>query len=141
MEFGYHHSSFATHDDRSPAAALVDRAQRLEDDGFEWLSLMDHLWQLPFHGHRDEAFVECYSGLSAVAAVTDEITLSALVTCVHYRNPVYLAKVVSSLDALSEGRAVLGIGAAGTKTSTTHGYGIPAGRRADSATSGRDPAL
>ncbi|NGM70180.1 TIGR03560 family F420-dependent LLM class oxidoreductase [Natronolimnobius sp. AArcel1] len=111
MEFGYHHSSFATHDDRSPAAALIDRAQRLEDDGFTWLSLMDHLWQLPFHGHRDEPFVECYSGLSAVAAATDEITLSALVTCVHYRNPVYLAKVVSSLDALSEGRAVLGIGA------------------------------
>ncbi|GAB3040642.1 TIGR03560 family F420-dependent LLM class oxidoreductase [Natronobiforma cellulositropha] len=111
MEFGYHHSSFAVHDDRSPAEAMLERAQRLENDGFEWFSLMDHLWQLPFHGHKDEPFIECYSGLSAVAAVTDRLTLSALVTCVHYRNPGYLAKVVSSLDAISGGRAVLGIGA------------------------------
>lgn len=111
MEFGYHHSSFATHDDRPPARALLERAQRLEDDGFEWLSLMDHLWQLPFHGYKDEPFLECYTGLSAVAAATDRLSLSALVTCAHYRHPVYLAKAVSSLDAISEGRAVLGIGA------------------------------
>lgn len=111
MEIGYHHSSFATHDDRPAAEALVDRAQRLEDDGFDWFTLMDHLWQLPFVGHKDEPFVECYTGLSAVAAATDRMRLSGLVTCAHYRNPGYLAKTVSSLDALSGGRAVLGIGA------------------------------
>jgi alkanesulfonate monooxygenase SsuD/methylene tetrahydromethanopterin reductase-like flavin-dependent oxidoreductase (luciferase family) len=71
----------------------------------------DHFWQLSGVGYHDEPFVECYTGLSAVAAATDSMRLSALVTCVHYRNPALLAKTVASLDSLSGGRAVLAIGA------------------------------
>ncbi|AGN02375.1 putative F420-dependent oxidoreductase [Salinarchaeum sp. Harcht-Bsk1] len=114
MDFGYHNASFEYADDpesRSLVDSLVDRAQLVEDAGFTWFSLMDHFWQLQWSGHLDEDFVECYSGLSALATATDDIDLSALVTCIHYRNPAYLAKVVASLDQLSEGRAILGIGA------------------------------
>ena len=110
MEFGYHQSSFAF-EEEPLGDALLDRAQFVEDAGFTWFSLMDHFWQLPGIGRKDEPLVECYAGLSAIAAATDSIELSGLVTCVHYRNPAYLAKLVGSLDSLSDGRAVLGIGA------------------------------
>jgi F420-dependent oxidoreductase-like protein len=114
MDFGYHNSSFVYHGDpqeRSLVDSLTARAQFVEDAGFTWFSLMDHFWQLPGHGYRDEPFVECYTGLSALARETETMELSALVTCVHYRNPALLAKQVATLDALSEGRAVLAIGA------------------------------
>jgi len=110
MEFGYHNTSFAS--ESAPfTEALIERARFLEDAGFEWFSLMDHLWQIPSLGQRDEPFLECYAGLSALAATTDSMELSGLVTCAHYRNPGYLAKQVASLDALSDGRAMLAIGA------------------------------
>lgn len=114
MDFGYHNASFEYADDpedRPLVESLVDRARFVEDAGFGWFSLMDHLWQLAWTGHHDEDFLECYAGLSALATATEEIELSALVTCIHYRNPGYLAKLVASLDQLSEGRAILGIGA------------------------------
>ncbi|MFB6138711.1 MAG: LLM class flavin-dependent oxidoreductase [Halobacteriaceae archaeon] len=114
MDFGYHNASFRYHgspDDRDVGDAMVARARFVEDAGFSWYSLMDHFWQLPGHGHHDEPFVECYSGLCALASATSDLELSALVTCTHYRNPAMLAKTVASLDALSGGRAVLAIGA------------------------------
>jgi alkanesulfonate monooxygenase SsuD/methylene tetrahydromethanopterin reductase-like flavin-dependent oxidoreductase (luciferase family) len=72
---------------------------------------MDHLGQLTGHGVREDPFLESYGALSAVASVTDDVTVSALVTCPQFRNPGYLAKVVATLDHLSGGRAMLGIGA------------------------------
>jgi alkanesulfonate monooxygenase SsuD/methylene tetrahydromethanopterin reductase-like flavin-dependent oxidoreductase (luciferase family) len=109
MDFGYHHTSFA--DEAAPFAdAMLERARLVEAAGFSWFSLMDHLWQIPSLGRRDEPFLECYAGLSALAAVTDSMTLSGLVTCVDYRHPAYLAKLVASLDSLSDGRAMLAIG-------------------------------
>jgi len=114
MDFGYHNASFQYRGDdeeRSLAASLTDRAKLVEDAGFTWFTLMDHFWQLEGIGHKDEDFIECYSGLSAVAEATDSMDLSGLVTCIHYRNPAYLAKTMASLDTLSEGRGVLGIGA------------------------------
>lgn len=111
MEFGYHNASFVYDDDRPLVDSLVDRAQFVEDAGFSWYTLMDHFWQLAGIGRHDEPFVECYTGLSALATATDEMELSGLVTCAHYRNPAYLAKTMASLDTLSEGRGVLGIGA------------------------------
>ncbi|MFB6295977.1 MAG: LLM class flavin-dependent oxidoreductase [Halobacteriales archaeon] len=110
MEFGYHNASFVYDGEESLAESMVERAQLVEDAGFTWFTLMDHFWQLAGLGHHDEPFVECYTGLSALARETDEMDLSALVTCVHYRNPASLAKTVASLDTLSEGRAVLAIG-------------------------------
>lgn len=113
MEFGYHTTSFVYEgipDDKPVGEHLVDRAQFLESNGFSWFTIMDHFWQLPFIGHRDEPTIECYTGLSALARETESMELSALVTCVHYREPALLAKMVASLDALSGGRALLGIG-------------------------------
>jgi F420-dependent oxidoreductase-like protein len=114
MDFGYHNASFEYRGDateKSLAASLTDRARLVEDAGFTWFTLMDHFWQLEGVGRKEEDFIECYSGLSAVAEATDEMDLSGLVTCIHYRNPAYLAKTMASLDTLSEGRGVLGIGA------------------------------
>ena len=111
MDFGYHNASFVYEGDGSLVESMAERAKLVEDAGFSWFTLMDHFWQLAGVGHHDEPFVECYSGLSALARETEEMDLSALVTCVHYRNPAFLAKTVASLDSLSEGRAVLAIGA------------------------------
>jgi alkanesulfonate monooxygenase SsuD/methylene tetrahydromethanopterin reductase-like flavin-dependent oxidoreductase (luciferase family) len=109
MKFGYQHASFAG--DGPLVDELVERAQLAEELGYEWFSLIDHLWQLPGIGERSDRFVDCYSGLNALAPVKESMELGALVTCVHYRHPAYLARVLASLDALSGGRAVLGIGA------------------------------
>jgi F420-dependent oxidoreductase-like protein len=114
MDFGYHHVSFEypdEGDDRPTFDLVTDRAQFLEDAGFTWFSLMDHLWQIPGNGRVDEDFFDCYTTLPAIAAVTDEMELSGLVTCVHYRNPAYLGRALTTLDSISNGRAVLGIGA------------------------------
>ncbi|WP_225335015.1 TIGR03560 family F420-dependent LLM class oxidoreductase [Halomicrobium urmianum] len=113
MRFGYHHASFRDDGDTDGDLfeATVERAQWIEDEGFDFLSLMDHVWQLPGVGRRDEPFFDCYTALPAIARETDEVELSALVTCPHYRNPAYLGRVLASLDELSDGRAVLGIGA------------------------------
>ena len=111
MDFGYHNASFVYEVEEDIADVMAERAKLVEDAGFSWFTLMDHFWQLAGIGHHDEPFVECYSGLSALARETDSMTLSALVTCVHYRNPAMLAKTVASLDTLSEGRAMLAIGA------------------------------
>lgn len=110
MKFGYHHPWFGD-DPAVVKEELINRVRFLEDAGFGWFSMMDHLWQLPLVGTRDEPFVECYTGLSAVAAVTESMDLSALVTCPHYRHPGFLARTLASLDLLSGGRAMLAIGA------------------------------
>ena len=73
---------------------------------------MDHFYQLPMLGSPDQPMFEAYTLLSALAARTTLIQLGTLVTGVTYRNPAFLAKVVTNLDVISRGRAMLGIGAA-----------------------------
>jgi F420-dependent oxidoreductase-like protein len=73
---------------------------------------MDHFWQLPALGGPDEPILEAYTLLGALAARTERVQLGTLVTGVTYRNPALLAKIVTTLDVISKGRAVLGIGAA-----------------------------
>jgi F420-dependent oxidoreductase-like protein len=87
-------------------------ATTAEASGFDTLLVMDHFYQLPMLGSPDQPMFEAYTLLSAVAARTSTIQLGTLVTGVTYRNPAYLAKVVSTLDVISKGRAMLGIGAA-----------------------------
>ena len=72
---------------------------------------MDHFYQLPGLGAPDQPMLEAYSALSALATATSRVQLSALVTGNTYRNPTLLAKAVTTLDVVSGGRAVLGIGA------------------------------
>ena len=73
---------------------------------------MDHFFQLPQVGQIDEPMPEAYALLNGLAAATERIRLGTLVTGVTYRNPALLAKTVTTLDIVSGGRALLGIGAA-----------------------------
>ena len=83
-----------------------------EESGFSSLWVMDHLYQLPALGGEDEPMLEAYTLLGALAARTTTAQLGTLVTGVTYRNPALLAKQVTTLDVISGGRAILGIGAA-----------------------------
>ncbi len=91
---------------------IAQIATTAESSGFDSLFVMDHLFQLPFVGPPDDAMFESSVILSAIAARTSRVKLGAMVTGVTYRNPAFLAKVVTSLDVVSAGRAILGIGAA-----------------------------
>src|ERR1700742_2947489 len=87
------------------------QAREAEANGFDTVLVMDHFYQLPGIGTPDQPMMEAYSTLAALAASTSTIQLSALVTGNTYRNPTLLAKTVSTLDVISHGRAILGIGA------------------------------
>jgi F420-dependent oxidoreductase-like protein len=99
-----------------PDNELVDKviefATTAEDSGFDTLWVMDHFYQLPPLGGGDQPMLEAYSLLGALAVATNKAQLGTLVTGVTYRNPAMLAKIITTLDILSKGRAILGIGAA-----------------------------
>ncbi|HEU4430574.1 MAG TPA: LLM class F420-dependent oxidoreductase [Myxococcota bacterium] len=98
-----------------PTAALFDQvaaiASRAENAGFDTVFVMDHFYQLPMLGSPDEPMLEAYTLLGALAARTKRARLATLVTGNTYRNPALLAKIVTTLDVISGGRAVLGVGA------------------------------
>ena len=83
-----------------------------EESGFDTVLVMDHFYQLPMMGPPELEMFEAYTLLGALAARTKKVKLGTLVTGVTYRNPAILAKIVTSLDVISKGRAFLGIGAA-----------------------------
>ena len=91
--------------------AVVQQAREADRSGFDTVLVMDHFYQLPMIGDPDNFMLECYSLLSALARDTEHVKLSALVTGNTYRNPAVLAKTVTTLDIVSQGRAMLGIGA------------------------------
>ena len=92
--------------------AIVNVAVTAEQAGFDSVFVMDHFYQLPMLGPSDNAMLEAYTLLGALAARTTTARLGTLVTGVTYRNPAELAKEITTLDVISKGRAVLGIGAA-----------------------------
>ncbi len=83
-----------------------------ETAGFDTIFVMDHFFQLPLIGAPELEMFEAYTLLGALAASTKTARLGTLVTGVTYRNPSLLAKAVTALDVISNGRALLGIGAA-----------------------------
>lgn len=91
--------------------AVKAQAAKAEAAGFDTVLLMDHFYQLPGLGEPDEPMLEAYTALGALATATERVQLSTLVTGNTYRNPTLLAKVITTLDVVSAGRAVLGIGA------------------------------
>ncbi len=90
---------------------VAAQAREAEASGFDTVLLMDHFYQLPGIGTPDQPMLECYTTLGALASATSSIRLSALVTGNTYRNPAMLAKTVTTLDVVSGGRAILGLGA------------------------------
>ena len=113
MKLGLHISNF-TWPEGAPrlGAVLADVASTADEVGFERISVMDHLWQIPVLGPPEHEMLEAYTALGYLAAHTKRAKLLTLVTGVVYRDPGMLAKIVTTLDVLSGGRAMLGIGAA-----------------------------
>ena len=85
---------------------------------------MDHVWQISVVGPEDHDMLEAYTTLGYLAARTSTVELLAWVTAVVYREPGLLAKQISTLDVLSGGRAMLGIGAAWNEAES-RGLGLP----------------
>jgi F420-dependent oxidoreductase-like protein len=104
--------AFTGVDDDAMFEHVAGLAVTAEESGFESVWVMDHFWQLPPLGGPDQPILEGYTLLGALAARTTRVRLGTLVTGVTYRNPALLAKQVTTLDVISRGRAVLGIGAA-----------------------------
>ena len=93
-------------------ADLTRIAKAADDGGFDVVAVMDHFWQLEMMGPPEMEMLEGWSTLAFLAGQTSRVNLLTLVTGVIYREPGLLAKTVSTLDVLSGGRAMLGIGAA-----------------------------
>jgi F420-dependent oxidoreductase-like protein len=91
---------------------LSDIASTAESSGFDSVFVMDHLHQIPPLGPPENWMLEGNTILAALAARTSRVNLGLLVGGVTYRNPALMAKVTTTLDVISRGRAILGIGAA-----------------------------
>ncbi|MGP4111933.1 LLM class F420-dependent oxidoreductase [Streptomyces sp. 4N509B] len=126
MRLGVHVWDFSG-GDGGPAAIgddLVRVAHAAEAAGVGWLSVMDHYFQMDAVAPAEDPMLEGYTTLGFLAGHTSTVQLGLLVTGVTYRHPGLLAKAVTTLDVLSGGRAVLGIGAAWYEREH-RGLGVP----------------
>ncbi|BBY47510.1 LLM class F420-dependent oxidoreductase [Mycolicibacterium arabiense] len=89
---------------------VIAQAREAEAAGYDSVFLMDHFYQLPGLGTPDQPMLEAYTALGALAAATEKVQLGTLVTGNSYRQPTLLAKAITTLDVISQGRAILGIG-------------------------------
>jgi F420-dependent oxidoreductase-like protein len=112
MKFGVHNPSWVYGPDPADIFdGIKSKAQWAENNGFVWFSVMDHLVQIGGVGAPAEPFMEGWTVLSGLAAVTSRIRLATLASSVAYRNPAHLAKIAAGVDQISRGRMTLGIGA------------------------------
>src|ERR1700736_6427257 len=111
MELGIHFIDFLPGDPANLAPTLVATANA-EDAGATMFTLADHFFQMEGVGRAEDPFLEGYTSLGFLAGQTTSINLALLVTGVTYRHPGLLAKTVTTLDVLAQGRTMFGIGAA-----------------------------
>jgi F420-dependent oxidoreductase-like protein len=108
------------------AARLGEVAVAAEQAGFTSLWVMDHLVQIPQVGPEWQDMLDSYTALGFLAGRTSTIRLGTLVTGVTYRNLAHLAKIVATLDVVSGGRAICGLGAAWfEREHKLYGYQFP----------------
>lgn len=113
MRIGIHFANFTLPGaPASLAATLADTARVADQGGCTTFTLMDHYFQMESLATAQDPMLEGYTALGFLAGRTERIQLGLLVTGVTYRHPGLLAKAVTTLDVLSGGRAILGIGAA-----------------------------
>jgi len=113
MRLGVHIINFEmTGGPEAIGSTLAEVGRAVEAAGIQNLSVMDHYFQMEMAGGPEKPMLEGYTTLGFLAAHTSTAELQLLVTGVTYRHPGLLAKIVSTLDVLSSGRALLGIGAA-----------------------------
>jgi F420-dependent oxidoreductase-like protein len=125
MDIGVHYANFSYPGGAEALASRLAETARVADHGgAAWFTVMDHWFQMENLGGPAEPMLEGYTTLGYLAAVTERVRLSLLVTGVTYRHPGLLAKIVATLDVLSGGRAMLGIGAAWYEREH-RGLGVP----------------
>ncbi|GIJ80736.1 probable F420-dependent oxidoreductase, Rv1855c family [Micromonospora phaseoli] len=125
MRLGLHYWNFSTPADPAEIApTLAETARIAEQAGVSAFTVMDHYFQMEGMASADEPMLEAYTTLGYLAAATERMTLGVLVTGVMYRHPGLLAKIVTTLDVLSGGRARLGIGASWYEREM-RGLGVP----------------
>ncbi len=125
MKLGLHYWNYSTPADPAAIApTLAETARIAEQSGVASFTVMDHYFQMDRMVPADEPMLEGYTTLGYVAATTERMTLGLLVTGVMYRYPGLLAKIVTTLDVLSGGRARLGIGASWYEREQV-GLGVP----------------
>jgi F420-dependent oxidoreductase-like protein len=125
MKLGLHYWNYSTPADPTKIAATLAEAVRIaEQAGVSSFTAMDHYFQMEQAGSAEEPMLEGYTTLGFVAGKTERMTLGLLVTGVMYRHPGLLAKIVTTLDVLSGGRARLGLGASWYEREQL-GLGVP----------------
>jgi F420-dependent oxidoreductase-like protein len=113
MKLGVHFMDFTLPGEPGTlAGALAETARAAEAAGCTKFTVMDHWFQMEFFRTAQDPMLEAYTSLGYLAGITETMELATLVTGVTYRHPGLLAKIVTTLDVLSHGRAQLGIGAA-----------------------------
>jgi F420-dependent oxidoreductase-like protein len=125
VKVGLHYWNYSTPADPTKIAeTLAETARTAEQAGISSFTVMDHYFQMDQAAAAHEPMLEAYTTLGYVAGKTDRMTLGVLVTGVMYRHPGLLAKIVTTLDVLSGGRARLGIGASWYEREQ-RGLGVP----------------
>ncbi|WP_232828423.1 LLM class flavin-dependent oxidoreductase [Kribbella monticola] len=113
LKFGLQLSSYTHKAGRKTTREWIrEIATRAEAAGFDGIYVMDHFRQIPQVGRAWEDFLESWTTLAYLAACTERVRLGTLVTGITYRNVAHLGKIAATLDVLSGGRAVCGVGLA-----------------------------
>src|SRR5215475_15193690 len=125
MKLGFHINDYAWEGGAARlGATLIEIARAGEAAGFDRIGVADHFWRSHYMGSVEGPELECYTTLGFLAASTQRVKLTAMVTAATYRPPALVAKMVTTLDVLSRGRAWLGIGA-GDYEAEARGLGMP----------------